>query len=46
MRTTGEREIYPERLTVLMPAGSKAALDSAAREKHTTMSELARQAPT
>lgn len=34
---------FPERLVLLMPAGSKAALDSAAREQHMTMSELARQ---
>jgi hypothetical protein len=34
---------YPERLVVLLPRGSKAALDSAARKQHTTMSELARQ---
>jgi hypothetical protein len=38
-----DRTRFPERLTLLVPKGSKAALDSAAREKHTTMSELARQ---
>jgi hypothetical protein len=40
---TPDRQKYPERLVILMPTGSKAALDSAAREQHKTMSELARQ---
>jgi len=34
---------FRERLVVLVPTGTKAALDSAAREQHKTMSELVRQ---